>query len=102
SSSCAPIIKVRAGTIALISLALPAARRLRSVLLAIGLGGASLFFGDAMITPAISVLSAIEGLQFADSLLEEAVMSELVSEAKFPASWEITGNLASAGHQGGP
>jgi len=50
---------------ALISLALPAAGSLRTVLLAIGLGGASLFFGDAMITPAISVLSAIEGLQIA-------------------------------------
>jgi Aldehyde oxidase and xanthine dehydrogenase, a/b hammerhead domain len=29
----------------------------------------------------------------ADSLLEEAVLSELVSEAKFPASWENTGNF---------
>ena len=53
------------GTMALISLALPAAGSLRTVILAIGLGGASLFFGDAMITPAISVLSAIEGLQIA-------------------------------------
>jgi KUP system potassium uptake protein len=53
------------GTMALISLALPPAGRLRSVVLAIGLAGASLFFGDAMITPAISVLSAIEGLQIA-------------------------------------
>ena len=35
------------------------------MILAIGLGGASLFFCDAMITPAISVLSAIEGLQIA-------------------------------------
>jgi KUP system potassium uptake protein len=53
------------GTMALLSLALPAAGRLRGVLLVIGLAGASLFFGDAMITPAISVLSAIEGLQIA-------------------------------------
>jgi KUP system potassium uptake protein len=30
--------------------------------LMVGLAGASLFFGDAMITPAISVLSAVEGL----------------------------------------
>jgi K+ potassium transporter len=43
------------GTMALIALALPAAGSLRPVLLVIGLGGASLFFGDAMITPAISV-----------------------------------------------
>jgi K+ potassium transporter len=46
---------------ALISLAPPAAGRLRAVLLAIGLGGASLFFGDAMITPAISVLRRLKG-----------------------------------------
>jgi hypothetical protein len=30
---------------------------------------------------------------FADSPLEEAVSSEPVSEAKFPASWENTGNF---------
>jgi len=34
---------------------------------------------------------------FADSLLEEAVLSELVSEAKFPASWENTGNFVRLG-----
>jgi len=50
------------GTMALLSLALPVAGRWRTVLLVVGLSGASLFFGDAMITPAISVLSAIEGL----------------------------------------
>jgi hypothetical protein len=38
--------------------------------------------------------AVIEEIRFAcDSPLEEAVMSELVSEAKFPASWENTGNL---------
>jgi KUP system potassium uptake protein len=62
------------GTIALISLALPAAGRLRNVLLTIGLGGASLFFGDAMITPAISVLSAIEGVQIATPVLKPYVV----------------------------
>ena len=52
------------GTIALLSLALPAApERWRRTVLIVGLAGASLFFGDAMITPAISVLSAVEGLQ---------------------------------------
>ena len=53
------------GTMSLLSLALPAAGRLHNILLVIGLGGAALFFGDAMITPAISVLSAIEGLEIA-------------------------------------
>jgi KUP system potassium uptake protein len=32
-------------------------------LVALGIFGASLFFGDSMITPAISVLSAVEGLE---------------------------------------
>ena len=38
-------------------------RRTAMFLAALGLFGASLFFGDSMITPAISVLSAIEGLK---------------------------------------
>jgi KUP system potassium uptake protein len=39
--------------------------RAKSVLIALGILGASLFYGDAMITPAISVLSATEGLKVA-------------------------------------
>ena len=38
-------------------------RRTAMMLAALGLFGASLFFGDSMITPAISVLSAVEGLK---------------------------------------
>ncbi|MGI3902701.1 MAG: potassium transporter Kup [Janthinobacterium lividum] len=53
------------GTMSLLSLALPVAGRLQAFLLFVGLAGASLFFGDAMITPAISVLSAVEGLEIA-------------------------------------
>ncbi|MDB5886546.1 MAG: potassium transporter, partial [Polaromonas sp.] len=37
--------------------------RLRGVLLMVGVFGVALFFGDGIITPAISVLSAVEGLQ---------------------------------------
>ncbi len=37
--------------------------RLRAVLLGLGVFGAALFYGDAVLTPAISVLSAIEGLE---------------------------------------
>ena len=37
--------------------------RLKFVLALLGVTGASLFFGDSMITPAISVLSAVEGLE---------------------------------------
>ncbi|MGH8630978.1 MAG: potassium transporter Kup [Burkholderiales bacterium] len=37
--------------------------RLGAALLAVGVFGASLFYGDAVLTPAISVLSAVEGLE---------------------------------------
>ena len=53
------------GTMSLLALALPVAGRLQPTLLIVGLAGASLFFGDAMITPAISVLSAVEGMKVA-------------------------------------
>lgn len=62
------------GTMALLSLVLPASGKMRSVLLIIGLGGASLFFGDAMITPAISVLSAVEGVEIVTPLLKPYVV----------------------------
>ncbi|MFZ3237891.1 MAG: potassium transporter Kup [Stellaceae bacterium] len=52
------------GILALLALAQEAARnpRTRNILVLVALGGAALFYGDSMITPAISVLSAIEGL----------------------------------------
>jgi KUP system potassium uptake protein len=63
------------GTMALLSLAVPAApERLRAAVLVLGLAGASLFFGDAMITPAISVLSAVEGLAVATPVFESYVV----------------------------
>jgi KUP system potassium uptake protein len=55
------------GIMALIALirrrALPGGARAKAVLAALGIFGASLFFGDSMITPAISVLSAVEGVE---------------------------------------
>jgi KUP system potassium uptake protein len=57
------------GIMALITLILrrgrPGGRRAGLALAALGVFGASLFFGDSMITPAISVLSAIEGTKIA-------------------------------------
>src|SRR5450631_4479459 len=54
------------GIMALITLirrrAMPGGRRTKVALAALGIFGASLFFGDSVITPAISVLSAVEGL----------------------------------------
>ncbi|MGW2017105.1 potassium transporter Kup [Streptomyces sp. NPDC001927] len=45
-----------------------------TVLAALGIFGASLFFGDSMITPAISVLSAVEGLKVVEPSLEDLVV----------------------------
>src|SRR4051794_35505281 len=50
-------------------------RRLaRAALVMLGIFGASLFYGDGMITPAISVLSAVEGLEVVSPSLEEMVI----------------------------
>lgn len=54
------------GLVAMLALASQAVKdqpRLRAVLLAIGIFGTALFYGDGVITPAISVLSAVEGLE---------------------------------------
>jgi KUP system potassium uptake protein len=51
------------GTLALMALATRVGGRWAEIVAAFGIIGASLFFGDALITPAISVLSAIEGLK---------------------------------------
>ena len=65
------------GIMALITLIrnAPAQRRVAGALLvALGIFGASLFYGDGMITPAISVLSAVEGLKVIDSGLKDLVI----------------------------
>jgi KUP system potassium uptake protein len=49
-------------------------RRTKAALAALGIFGASLFFGDSMITPAISVLSAVEGLKIAAPSLEHLIV----------------------------
>ena len=62
------------GTLALMALANKAlGGNVRFVTL-LGVIGAALFFGDAMITPAISVLSAIEGLKLATPVFEPYVL----------------------------
>jgi len=49
-------------------------RRAAVVLAGLGIFGASLFFGDSMITPAISVLSAVEGLKVVDESFDAWVV----------------------------
>ncbi|WP_282204409.1 potassium transporter Kup [Kitasatospora fiedleri] len=51
-----------------------AGRKAAAVLTVLGIFGAALFFGDSMITPAISVLSAVEGLEVVQPSLKDAVV----------------------------
>ena len=66
------------GIMALITLirrrGVPGSRRAKVVLAALGIFGAALFFGDSMITPAISVLSAIEGVKVAAPSVADLVI----------------------------
>ena len=65
------------GILALTALALRAGDangRLRWWILSAGLLGAALFYGDGVITPAISVLSAVEGLKVATPLFDPYVL----------------------------
>src|SRR5258707_2430620 len=61
------------GTLSLMALGQRALGRRSWPLLALGVIGASMFIGDSMITPAISVLSAVEGLKLATPALEHYV-----------------------------
>ncbi len=65
------------GALALTALAANAVKhkpRLRHFLLLLGLFGATLFYGDSVITPAISVLGAVEGLEIVTPLLQPYVV----------------------------
>jgi KUP system potassium uptake protein len=58
------------GILSLMALAQSALGRRTPVVLGLGVVGAALFYGDAIITPAISVLSAVEGLKTAPGLAD--------------------------------
>ena len=64
------------GSLALLAMIrrLEKGKRRRGLLIAVGIIGTALFYGDGMITPAISVLSAIEGLQVATPLFDPYVV----------------------------
>ena len=65
------------GLMALLALASQSVKdqpRLRGALLALGVFGVALFFGDGIITPAISVLSAVEGLKIVTPAAEPYVV----------------------------
>jgi KUP system potassium uptake protein len=69
--------KGEGGVMALLSLAVSSLRpqdKRTSWLLLLGVLGAALFYGDSVLTPAISVLSAVEGLQVASPALAAQVL----------------------------
>jgi KUP system potassium uptake protein len=69
--------KGEGGLIAMLALATHAVRDrppLRRVLMVVGLFGTAVFYGDGVITPAISVLSAVEGLEVAAPQLHDWVI----------------------------
>jgi KUP system potassium uptake protein len=62
------------GTFALMALAQSVAPRFRHLLLLLGIAGASFLYGDAAITPALSVISAVEGLTVRTPAFEKLVV----------------------------
>lgn len=66
--------KGEGGTLSLLALAQRAIGRRTNFVFALGIAGAALFYGDAIITPAISVLSAVEGLKVVTPALEHYVV----------------------------
>ena len=65
------------GLVAMLALASQAVKHkpeLRRILLIVGIFGTSLFYGDGVITPAISVLSAVEGLEVVSPTFGKAVV----------------------------
>jgi KUP system potassium uptake protein len=67
------------GTLTLVALAQRAMGRRGHLILLLGAAGAGLFYGDAIITPAISVLSAVEGLTIATKAFEPFVVPTTVA-----------------------
>jgi KUP system potassium uptake protein len=70
------------GILALMSLVRPRSEGVRGarwLLVGIGIFGAALLYGDGVITPAISVLSAVEGLTVAAPVFERAVLPTTIA-----------------------
>ncbi|WP_119268297.1 potassium transporter Kup [Taklimakanibacter deserti] len=89
--------KGEGGILTLVVLAEQALRGKRSFVLILGVVGAAFFFGDAMITPAISVLSAVEGLTVINPGFDPYVVpiTLLILATLFAFQYRGTGNVAS-------
>jgi KUP system potassium uptake protein len=66
--------KGEGGTLALMALAHRAVPRASGIIILLGIVSAALFYGDALITPALSVLSAVEGLKVVTPAFEPYVV----------------------------
>src|ERR1700760_2998578 len=86
------------GTLSLMALSQRALGRRSWILLTLGVIGASMFIGDSMITPAISVLSAVEGLKLATPAFEHYVvpLTVFILVALFSVQRSGTARVASA------
>ncbi len=89
--------KGEGGILALMALAqrVSSNQRTRAFLGLVGIAGACLFFGDGIITPAISVLSAVEGLEISSPGLADYVLpiSAVVIIVLFAFQWRGTGSV---------
>ena len=84
------------GTLSLMALATRAIGRRTPFILILGVIGASMFLGDSVITPAISVLSAVEGLKLASPAFSEYVapLTVFILVALFAAQSRGTATVA--------
>ncbi|HZW47464.1 MAG TPA: potassium transporter Kup [Microvirga sp.] len=89
--------KGEGGTLTLVALAQRAVGQRSRLVLVLGIAGAGLFYGDAVLTPAISVLSAVEGLKLVAPDLESYVVPVTLGilAALFIAQSHGTGRVAS-------
>ncbi|MEE1610538.1 potassium transporter Kup [Microvirga sp. CF3016] len=88
--------KGEGGSLTLVALAQRALGRRSLPILMMGMAGAALFYGDAAITPAMSVLSALEGLKLVGPSLEAYILPGAVAilVALFAVQSRGTGKVA--------
>src|ERR1700749_186133 len=84
------------GTLALMALAQRAVSRGAAAIVLLGIVSGALFYGDAVITPALSVLSAIEGIKLATAAFDPYVvpLTVLILFFLFAAQSRGTANVA--------
>src|SRR5579863_10478437 len=84
------------GTLALMALAQRAVGRGAAVIVLLGIISGALFYGDAVITPALSVLSAIEGIKLVTAALDAYVvpLTVVILLALFAAQSRGTAHVA--------